>query len=324
MLNVAILGCGNIANKVCKTIEKIDGFKIYCVAARDKNRAEDFAKLFGVEKFYGSYEDMVKDDLIDLVYVTTPHSLHYNHIKLCLDSNRHVLCEKAFTVNEAQAIFLIELARRNNLLLAEAIWSRYLPAMAILRETLESKLIGEPLSLVANIGFRSYEVERIKNKDLGGGALLDIGVYLLNFARVVFNKPIKKISGEAIQTQDNVDLTNTIYIEYENNAVAVLHATTFAATNKHADIFCSDGYIEIDNVINPKKIEVFTHDGNLIKSLDIPKQISGYEYQFLSCANAISGKKTECAEMPHSEITYIMQSMDKLRAGWNYNIPDIR
>ncbi len=324
MMNVAILGCGGIAQKMAKTVVGVEETYAYAVAARDLGRAQEFAKEFGFEKAYGSYEEMLADPAVELVYVATPHSHHYRCVKMCLEAGKHVLCEKAFTVNASQAKELLELAESKKLLLGEAIWTRYMPSRFMIDEILESGIIGEPVSTMADLSYNISHVERIVNPDLAGGALLDLGVYMLNFARMIFKAPITNIVGTCQQLDNDVDLVDHISIYFEDGTSAQLQANAKACSARRGSIFGTKGYIEITNTNDPEKIEVFDKDYKLIASYDVPEQITGFEYELLSCVNAIKAGQIECPEMPHSEILYIMELMDSLRETWGYEIPDVR
>ena len=182
-MKFAILAPGKIANSMAKAVSGIEKIERYAVASRDQERADIFAKKWGFEKAYGSYEAMVEDPQVELVYVASPHSHHYEHAKLCLEHGKHVLVEKAFTVNAQQAEELIRLSREKHLLLAEAIWTRYMPSRNMINEILASGVLGKVTSLTANLGYILPHVERMQNPELAGGALLDLGVYPINLDR---------------------------------------------------------------------------------------------------------------------------------------------
>ena len=168
MLKMAIMGAGAIANKMAATITKMNDVEAYAIAARDEDRAEKFAEEYGFTKFYGSYEEMLKDPEVELVYIATPHSHHYKCAKMCLEAGKHVLCEKAFTVNAAQAEKILRLAEEKKLLLTEAIWTRYMPSRDMINKLIEDGVIGEVTSLTANLGYELSQVKRIWNPKLAG------------------------------------------------------------------------------------------------------------------------------------------------------------
>ena len=320
-INIGFIGAGSIAKKMAKTIAKIKDVESYAVSARDIKRSKLFAKEYGFKKFYGSYEEMVKDENVDLVYIATPHSHHYEHIKLCLNNNKNVLCEKAFTVNTKQARDVILLAKKKKLLLAEAIWTRYMPSREIINETIKSGIIGKVSSLTANLGYVVNKKERLIEPELAGGALLDVGVYTINFALMVFGNKIKKIDSTCVKTKKGVDEQNSITLTFDDGKMAVLNSTMSALTNREGVINGDKGYIVVKNINNPESITVYSLDRKIIKTIKIPKQISGYEYEVISCADAIRNKKLECKEMPHEDIIRVMNIMDTLRRSWKIKYP---
>lgn len=277
-MNIGILGAGSIARQMAYTISKMDNAINYAIASRDYKKSQEFAKEFRVIKAYGSYEEMIKDPEVELVYIATPHSLHYEHAKLCLNNGKHVLCEKAFTINEKQAEELFEIAKEKNLFITEAIWTRYMPMRKTLDDILESDVIDELHSLTANLGYRINNVPRLVDPNLAGGSLLDVGVYTLNFASMVFGNNIKDISSTVIKTDTGVDAQNSITLYYENNRMAILHSTMMSRTDRRGIIYGSKGYIEVENINNCEGIKIYSLDGNLIDEYKTPKQITGYEY----------------------------------------------
>ena len=320
-INIGFIATGSMAEKMAKTVAKIKEVESYAVSARDIKRSKAFAKKYGFKKFYGSYEDMVKDENVDLVYIATPHSHHYEHIKLCLNNNKNVLCEKAFTVNTKQARDVILLAKKKKLLLAEAIWTRYMPSRDIINETIKSGIIGKVTSLTANLGYVVNKKERLIEPELGGGALLDVGVYTINFALMVFGNKIKRIDSTCVKTKKGVDEQNSITLTFDDGKMAILNSTMSALTNREGVINGDKGYIIVKNINNPESITVYSLDRKVVKTIKVPKQISGYEYEVISCVDAIRNKKLECKEMPHEDIIRVMNIMDTLRRSWKIKYP---
>lgn len=320
-MNVAILGAGVIAQKMSETIRGMETATAYAVGARSLEKAQAFAKEFGFEKAYGSYAEMLADPAVELVYVATPMSHHYQHIKLCLEAGKHVLCEKSFTVNAAQAKELIALACEKKLLVAEAIWTRYLPSRKMIDDIIASGVIGEVTSLSANLGYNNKFKDRIVHAELAGGALLDLGVYLLNFSRMVMPGEVTKVVTHAVQNEEGVDMQDFITLHYEGGQVASLHSDTTGFSSTMGSINGTLGFLEVTNVNNPSKMAVYTKGRVMVAEYDAPEQITGFEYELQACMDAIAAGKVECEEMPHSEIIYIMEQMDALRKEWGYEIP---
>ncbi|HEX9025439.1 MAG TPA: Gfo/Idh/MocA family oxidoreductase [Clostridium sp.] len=320
-MKMAILGAGSIARQMAFTISKMENVDTYAVAARDFERAEKFAKEFGFEKAYGSYEEMLNDENVDLVYIATPHSHHYEHSIMCLNHGKHVLCEKAFTASAKQAEEILKLAESKKLLITEAIWTRYMPMAKTLNEVIESGIIGEVTSLNTNLGYTIKDIPRMIEPKLAGGALLDLGVYTINFASMIFGDKIKSISSTAIKTQSGVDAQNSITLCYEDGKMAILNSTMLAVTDRQGVINGDKGYIVVENINNYEKIRVFSLDREEIAVYDRPKQISGYEYEVEAAIKAIQNKEIECPQMPHKETLRIMKLMDSLRHEWGVYYP---
>ena len=319
-MKVGILGAGNIARKMAATVNGMNGVTLGAVASRSMEKAKAFAEEFSAEKNYDSYEALAADSDIDLIYVATPHSHHYEHALLCLNAGRNVLCEKAFTANYKQASELIGLAESKGLYIGEAIWTRYLPMRFKLDEIIASGVIGEISSLTANLGYSIAHVERLVKPELAGGALLDLGVYTINFALMAFGTDIKEIKSSCAKNEYGVDTHNTIIIEYNNGRTAILHSNMNANTDLKGIIYGSNGRIEFENVNNCEGINVYLNDGTVTR-YDTPPQITGFEYQVEASLEAIRQGSTECGQMPHSEILRVMKIMDDLRKEWGIIYP---
>ena len=312
-MKIGILGAGSIAHKMAETVRSMEKTEIYAVASRSLEKAEDFAKQYHIPKAYGNYEDMVKDSSVDLVYVATPHSHHYEHVKLCLENGRNVLCEKAFMINSAQAKEVVRIAREKKLLLAEAIWTRYMPSRELIREAVDSGIIGRVTSLTANLGYAIGNKERLVRSDLGGGALLDLGVYPVNFALMVFGEDYQEVSAQGILSNQGVDLQNSITLTWKNGRMALLHSNMEALTDRRGIIHGDKGYLVVENINNCEAISAYDLDRKLIKQYEIPEQITGFEYEVESCRRALENGETECKEMPLSDSIAVMEMMDRIR-----------
>ena len=320
MLKMAIMGAGAIANKMAATITKMNDVEAYAIAARDEDRAEKFAEEYGFTKFYGSYEEMLKDPEVELVYIATPHSHHYKCAKMCLEAGKHVLCEKAFTVNAEQAEEILRFAEEKKLLLTEAIWTRYMPSRNMINKLIEDGVIGEVTSLTANLGYELSQVKRIWDPKLAGGALLDVGVYRVNFASMIFGENLERGHSEAV-FKDGVDMIDNINMTFAGGKTAAMQCNVHAVQNRQGTIFGTRGYIEITNINNPEEIRVFDENYKKVTSIIPPEQISGYEYEVEACRKAIEEGRLECPEMPHKETIRVMKIMDEMRASWGYEIP---
>lgn len=313
ILKIGILGAGKIAHEMAKTVHCMEQAEIYAVASRSLEKAQEFAKQYQIANAYAGYEEMLKDPAVDLVYVATPHSHHFAHVKLCLEHQKHVLCEKAFMMNSKQAQEAIHMAREKNLLLAEAIWTRYMPSRAIIREAIESGIIGKVTSLTANLGYVINHKERLIRPELGGGALLDLGVYPINFALMAFGEDYTSVSADVVLSELGVDLEDSITLKWKDGKMAVLHANMQALTDRRGIIYGDQGYLVVENINNCEAVSAYNLERRLIRQYEIPKQISGYEYEVDACKKAIEAGALECQEMPHAQSIAVMQLLDKIR-----------
>lgn len=320
-MNIAILGAGNIAGVMATTLQPLKGVTCYAVAARDKERAQVFADKFGFAKAYGSYKDMLEDPEVQLVYIATPHSHHYEHIRMCLDHGKHVLCEKAFCANARQAEEVLRLAESKGLLLTEAMWIRYMPMAKKIVEVVNSGVIGHPTSLAANLGYPLEHSERLRKLSLCGGALLDLGVYVLNFATMIFGNEIESMAANCVKYRSGVDAQETIMLTYRDGKMATLYATMLAQTDRRGFIHGTNGYIEIENINNFETIKVYNLERRVVAEYAAPMQVTGYEYEIMSAMKAIEEGQIECQEMTHFDTLFIMQLMDSIRAAWSIKFP---
>ncbi len=320
-MKIGIIGAGNIAGTMATTLQQLKGTECYAIASRDIARARAFADKYGFEKAYGSYSDMLSDPYVELVYIATPHSHHYEHIKMSLNHGKHVLCEKAFCANAAQAEEVLYMAEQRGLLLAEAMWTRYMPMRGLINKVLKSGIIGNPTSLSANLGYPLITKSRMVRPELAGGALLDLGVYVLNFASMVFGDAIDSIAANCVKLDSGVDAQENIMLTYRDGKMASLYATMLAQTDRRGLINGTNGYIEIENINNYEMVRVFNLERKIVAEYAAPTQITGYEYEVQSVMRAIREGKIECPEMPHTEILRMMQLMDSIRSAWGIEFP---
>ncbi|MCI8925577.1 MAG: Gfo/Idh/MocA family oxidoreductase [Lachnospiraceae bacterium] len=319
--NVGIMGTGNIAAVMAETLNRMKGVKLYAVASREKVKADVFAGKHGVKKAYGSYEELVKDNKVELIYIATPHSEHYENARLCLENNKPVLCEKSFTANAAQAEELFKLAREKHVFITEAIWTRYMPMLKTIREVIGSGVIGDPKTLTANLGYVIDKVERILSPALAGGALLDVGVYPINFAMMIFGNDIEKVRSSCTYTDTGVDRQNTVTLQYGDGKYAVLNSSMESLSDRKGIIYGTKGFAIVENINNFESITVYDASYKKAAEYKRPKQISGYEYEVEASIRAIRAGKIQCEEMPHEEILRVMKLMDSLRKEWGIVYP---
>lgn len=319
---VGIIGAGHIAEKMAWTLTQMTEAEPYAVASRSLEKAEAFAEKYGFSKAYGSYEDILDDPMVELVYVATPHSFHHAHVRMCLEKGKPVLCEKAFMLNRAQAEDVINLAREKKVFLAEAIWTRYEPAREILDGLIASGEIGTPTFLKASLSYPVEGKERVRTAALGGGALLDLGVYCINFALMNMGSDIEKITTTCRKNEEGVDVQETFTFQYRDGRTAMLAASVLCGDDRQGIISGDKGYIIADNINNPLRFDIYRRGAELVRSVEVPQQITGFEYQVRACIDGIRAGKIEPDAMPHSEILRVLEIMDTLRKEWGVEFPD--
>lgn len=319
-MNIGILGAGGIARTMAKTVKQMEGVQVAAIGSRDQERANAFAAEFSIPRAYGSYEALAQDDSLDLIYIATPHSRHFEDAMLCLENGRNVLCEKAFTANAVQAEKLLTYAEQHHQFISEAIWTRFLPMRFVLQDIMASGVIGKITSLSANLGYSLGHVERLCKPELAGGALLDLGVYTINFALMAFGDEVVEMKSNCVKNEYGVDANNSIILNFKDGKTALLHSNMMANLDRRGIINGDKGRIECDNINNCAEIRVIMNDGRE-KVYTAPPQISGYEYEVEASMQAIAEGKTECEQMPHSETLRVMRMMDALRKEWGIRYP---
>ncbi len=321
ILRVGIIGTGWIAEKAAITLAGLTMCEAYAVGSRTQEKADEFARKWDVKKAYGSYAELMADPEVDLVYVGTPHSHHYDVTREALLAGKPCLVEKAFMANRRQAKEIIDLAHERKVFLAEAIWTRYQPVVNMVRELIANGRIGTPRLLTATLGYSMGEKPRIMRADLCGGALLDLGVYALNFVRMFFPADIVSIDSQCVKSKTGMDLTNAITLVLADGMLCNLQSSAACVGDNIGVIAGTDGNLIIDNINNPQTITVNGPDRTYIETIRVPKQITGYEYQFVACRQALIDGLLEPLEMPHAETLYIMELMDGLRQKWGVRYP---
>ena len=330
-MKFAILGCGFIATKMAEAVKAIEsrGVEAYAVASRSLTKAEKFAKDYGFGHAYGSYEELVKDPAVDLVYIATPHSEHYNNILLCLEHGKNLLVEKAFTANALMASEVIALAEEKGVFLSEAMWTRFLPAVQMVKDLILAGKIGKVESVEADFSMPLSHIERLRKPELAGGALLDLGIYSLTFADIFLtDDEIAGAENHIVQTKTHcvkfdtgVDATDWIDLIYANGQVAHLKTSMVAPLKNEGVIYGTDGFIRVLNLNDMVEIQLFDKAGSLLESITPPRIENCYEYEVLACKAALEKGQKECAEMPHSKTMQMMTQMDGLRASWGVSYP---
>lgn len=320
-MKLAILGPGRIAHTVAPALVALPEIECYAVASTNLERAQAFAVKFGFQKAYGSYEEMLRDPQVELVYITTPHSHHYEQMMLCLEHGKHVICEKAFTVNAHQAKKVFALAKEKGLYVAEAIWTRYMPSRKIIQAILDSGVIGKLNVVTGNLSYKIDYKERLVDPALAGGALLDVGIYGLNFALMHFGNDIDRVESSVQMTPSGVDGMESITIFFKDGRMAVLNHSMYARSDRKGIFHGDKGYVVVENINNPNAVNVYNDNDELLAHYDVPEQINGYEYEFKEAVRCIAAGKTESDSMSAAESIFVMELMDTLRKQWGLVYP---
>ncbi|MCC8025135.1 MAG: Gfo/Idh/MocA family oxidoreductase [Clostridium sp.] len=320
-MKIGIMGAGAIAMKMAKTLNLMEEAQCYAVASRSLEKAEKFAADNGVLKAYGSYEDMLKDQQVELVYIATPHSHHYDCAKLCLAYRKPVLCEKAFMANAAQTREILDAFEKADLFITEAIWTRYLPSRRMIDEVVASGELGEITFVTANLGADVQWKDRLQKPELAGGALLDVGIYPLNFISMVLGTEVEEITSSCTKTASGVDEQNAVILKFKNGAMAIAHSGMLSVTEQYGIVYGTKGYLIAEGVNNVQKLKVYDKARQLKWERDVPEQLTGFEDEVRASIKAIEEGKKECEEMPHKETLRMMEMMDGLRRDWGVKFP---
>ncbi len=318
-----ILSTGRIAGLFATGLASAPGAELIAVGSRSQESADRFADRFNIPHRHGSYDDLAADPDVDVIYVATPHPAHKDAALTCIAAGKAVLCEKPLTLNSGEATELVGAARSRGVFLMEAMWTRFRPAMVKVRETLDSGVIGDVQLVTANIGWKSQfnPESRLYAPELGGGALLDGGVYPLSFVSMVLGAP-SKVVGVAELGQTNVDEQEAISLLHPSGAVACVGVTIRANPISVATIIGTTGRIMIDHDFHkPASFTVFV-DGQEPERHDYPLiEGNGYQFEAIEVMRCLREGLLGSPVMPLDESLTIMQTMDTLREQWGVRYP---
>lgn len=313
-LRWGILGTGFIADLQVRDLVD-NGFAVQAVGSRSLETSQAFASRFGIPTAHGSYEDLAADPDVDVVYVATPHVFHHENALLALNAGKHVLVEKAFTINARQAQEIVDLAAGKGLVALEAMWTRFLPHMARLREIVAGGTLGEVRKVVAshNQDLPKDPAHRLNDPALGGGALLDLGVYPVSFSFDVFGAP-QRILASAALTATGVDRQTAAIFEYADGQQALVDCALDTAGNNRAAIIGTGGWVEIESVwYNPTPFTRYDASGNIVERFDEPMQGRGMQYQAAELERLVREGLTAGTVLPPGESVAIMAALDEVR-----------
>ncbi len=318
-INWGIIGLGNIAHKFAKDLLTFKDAKLYAVASRTQEKANEFASEYNATKAYSNYEALVKDKSVDAIYVATPHALHKENALLCLEHNIPVLCEKPFAMNIDQVNEMISKAKEKKVLLMEALWTYFLPHYQYVLDVIQKDTYGKVLKLEADFGFyRAFNNDaRLFNKELGGGSLLDIGIYPIFAALSSLGVP-ENIEANATFFENGADSSCNINFKYDNNVTANLKSTLLEDTPTEAIFYCEKGIIKINKgFFGPTTVTLIV-DG-IEKLIDFNYSTIGYNYEISHFNKLIRNNKTESDIMTFEFSQQLISLLDKVRKSINLN-----
>jgi predicted dehydrogenase len=317
-----ILGTGSIAIKFATGLTAVPEAELLAIGSRAQTTADALADQFNAPRRYASYEELAGDPDVDAIYVATPHSLHRENSILCLRAGKAVLCEKPFTINAAQAEDVISVARTEGRFLMEAMWTRFLPAIKRVREVVAQGAIGEVKIISADFGFRTPidPQHRLFNPAMGGGALLDVGVYNLSLASMIFGPP-SRIESIAHLGETGVDEQAAMVLGYDAGQLAVLHTAVRTNTPQEAILMGTQGWIRLHTPWWRPDAFTIAVAGEAEETVHVPFEGNGYGYEAAEVMHCVRTGQLESVEMPLDETLRIMQTMDQIRAQWGLQYP---
>ena len=317
-----IIGTGQIASQFAEGLEALPDAELVAVGSRTAETAARFAKRFGVPRGHACYEALAEDPGVDVVYVATPNTFHKRDAILCLEAGKPVLCEKPFTINAVEAASVIQAARKRNLFLMEAMWTRFVPAIERLRALLAERVIGELHMLIADLGMRfQFDPQsRLFDLHLGGGALLDLGIYPVSMASMLFGAP-SSITSRAQIGETGVDEQAAIILEYGPLQLATLYTSLRTETPQEAILQGSRGRIRVQGPLyRPARLSLSVA-GEKERTLEEPFQGNGYTHEAAEVMRCLRAGELESRIMPLDETLSIMRTMDTIRGQWGLRYP---
>ena len=313
-VNWGIIGLGNIAHKFATDLLTVQGANLHAVASRNQEKANSFASKYNATKAYGSYQALVKDPEIEAVYIATPHVFHKENTLLCLEHGIAVLCEKPFAMNLEEVAEMIAKAKEKNVLLMEALWTYFLPHYQYILNALENKIYGNIIKLEADFGFyRAFDnSSRLFNKSLGGGSLLDIGIYPIFAALSTLGIP-KKIEAEATYFENGADSSCNMVFEYNADVKAHLKSTLIENVKSEATFYYETGTIKINGMFHmPTTVTLIPNEGKA-ETIDFGYNTIGYNYEVIHFNELLRQGKTESDMMTFGFSRQLIKTLDNVR-----------
>lgn len=316
-----ILSTARVATSFVESLKMVPDAEVVAVGSRSLERAKEFGGRFDIPHCHGSYEELVRDPDVDIVYVCTPHVFHHDHVMLCLDGNKHVLCEKPFTLNAVQASRLVRTARAKDLFLMEGMWMRFFPVMQTLRASIRVGTIGDIKMMRSGLSmYQKVDPEdRLFKKELGGGALLDLGVFPISLTSMFLGKP-QDFCGFAELGSTGVDMQAACTFTFPNGVLAVLSVSFLTSTPQETVIYGTRGSIRLHTSwLCPSAYTIAVNGSKEVVEMEY--EGSGYQFEVQAIHKALKNGKTESEIMPLDESVDIMRTLDQLRNTWGLSYP---
>lgn len=309
-----ILATGEIAEKMAKTLNKMTNkVELYGVISRDLKRAQKFAKKHNFKKAFDSLEAVISDSKTQVVYIGSPHHMHFEHAQTFLQNNIAVLCEKPICVNSKQTLELLQLSSAHQTLLVDATWSRYMPYVKQVKELAKKYNLGELKNIHASLGIQKQNVDRMILPEMAGGSLLDVGIYPVTFACAFNQGDVTSIQSSAVMTEKEVDQSVSMILKFADGMMASLQSSMGSILSDVSTLSYEFGKIECKGIPNVKTIKVY-NESKLLETIKVDKQITGYEYEVLETINALKNKSIEPKSLPHTETLKVMAILDEVRS----------
>jgi predicted dehydrogenase len=310
-----------MASMFAEDFSFVKGGKIAAVASRSQEKAEEFSKKYDVPKAYEGYENLVKDKDIDVVYITTPHSLHYDNMVMCLEHNKHVVCEKPITVNTEQLDDVVHKAKERDLFLMEAMWTYFLPAIITAKQWVDDRKIGNVQLIKASFGnnAKPKSDHRLYKPELAGGALLDLGIYAVAFSQLIMDCSLQRVHADGHVGETGVDEINAAILKYKSGALAVLSSCITSSLRNDAYIYGTDGYIYVPDFYRAQKAYLYCSEGDDVFEDD--RQSKGFNYEAEEVNRLIKEGEKESKRITHQKSLCNLCTMDTIRQRLKVNYP---
>lgn len=313
-IRFGIVGTGTIAHRFAQAIKNVEGAQLAAVASRTKENAEKFADEFGIPVSFDSYEKMAESDAIDAAYIAVPHSGHISCSCLMMNNGKHVLCEKPMAVNTAEAEEMFRCAKKNKVLLMEAMWARLVPGTIRMFELVENGVLGDIMAVEGKFCYTMDEDEmdhHVFKSEHGGGSLLDVGVYGLNFASWYLGKNVEKIDAQS-DIYNGIDSHTCALIKYKSGAIADISSAVLLRKPNEGYVYGTKGYAHLRRFYAPQEIEIYLNSGDTQK-ISVPYAGNGFEEQIAHFCECVSNGLTESPVVTHEQTLYITKQMDEIR-----------